>query len=77
MNGTLPEIEQKYLAMLLERSGEERLKTGCSIFWRRPLAPVQAGPREAPPPTDGIHRAGHRHAVERPAPLSLAEGEVT
>jgi len=31
MNDTLPEIEQKYLAMLMERSGEERLKMGCSM----------------------------------------------
>ena len=31
MNDTDPEIEQKFLAMLLERSGEERLKMGCSM----------------------------------------------
>lgn len=31
MNDTDPEIEQKYLAMLLERSCEERLKMGCSM----------------------------------------------
>jgi hypothetical protein len=31
MNDTDPEIEQKFVAMLLERSGEERLKMGCSM----------------------------------------------
>lgn len=32
MNDTPPEIERKYLEMLMERSGEERLKMGCSMF---------------------------------------------
>ena len=31
MNDTSPEIEQKYQEMLLQRSGEERLKMGCSM----------------------------------------------
>ena len=31
MNDTDPEIEQKFLAMLLDRSGEDRLKMGCSM----------------------------------------------
>ena len=31
MNDTPPEIERKYLDMLMERSGEERLKMGCSM----------------------------------------------
>ena len=31
MNDTRPEIEQKYRAMLLARSREERLKIGCSM----------------------------------------------
>ena len=31
MNDTDPEVEQKFVAMLLERSGEERLKMGCSM----------------------------------------------
>ena len=31
MNDTDPEVEQKFIAMLLERSGEERLKMGCSM----------------------------------------------
>jgi hypothetical protein len=31
MNDTPPEIEWKYLEMLLERSREERLKMGCSM----------------------------------------------
>jgi len=31
MNDTPPEIERKYLEMLMERSGEERLKMGCSM----------------------------------------------
>ena len=31
MKDTRPEIEQKYRAMLLARSGEERLKIGCSM----------------------------------------------
>jgi len=73
----LLKIEQRFVAMLMERSGEERLTMGCSISWRRPLAPVQAGPRDAPPATDDVHRTGHRHAVERPAPFGLAPGEAT
>ena len=31
MNDTPSEIERKYLEMLMERSGEERLKMGCSM----------------------------------------------
>ena len=31
MNDTTPEIERKYQEMLLQRSGEERLKMGCSM----------------------------------------------
>ena len=31
MNDTDPEVERKFIAMLLERSGEERLKMGCSM----------------------------------------------
>ena len=31
MNDTAPEIERRFLAMLLRRSGEERLKMGCSM----------------------------------------------
>ncbi len=31
MNDTDPEVEQKFVAMLLERSGEDRLKMGCSM----------------------------------------------
>jgi hypothetical protein len=31
MNDTSPEIERKYQEMLLQRSGEERLKMGCSM----------------------------------------------
>jgi hypothetical protein len=31
MNDTPPEIEQKFIAILMERSGEERLKMGCSM----------------------------------------------
>jgi len=31
MNDTDPEVEQKFIAMLMERSGEERLRMGCSM----------------------------------------------
>lgn len=31
MNDTSPQLEQKYHEMLLQRSGEERLKMGCSM----------------------------------------------
>lgn len=31
MNDTSPEIERMYREMLLQRSGEERLKMGCSM----------------------------------------------
>ena len=31
MNDTPPEIERKYLEILMERSGEGRLKMGCSM----------------------------------------------
>jgi hypothetical protein len=32
MNDTSPDMESRYRAMLMERSGEERLKMGCSMF---------------------------------------------
>ncbi|MBI3630198.1 MAG: hypothetical protein HY217_11605 [Candidatus Rokubacteria bacterium] len=32
MNDTPLEMEQRYRAMLLQRSGAERLKMGCSMF---------------------------------------------
>ena len=32
MNDTSPEMEERYRAMIMERSGEERLKMGCSMF---------------------------------------------
>ncbi len=32
MNDTSPEMEKRYYAMRMERSGEERLKMGCSMF---------------------------------------------
>ncbi len=31
MNDTLPEVDRRYRAMLLARSGEERLKMGCAM----------------------------------------------
>ena len=31
MSDTAPEVEREFRAMLLERSGEERLKMGCSM----------------------------------------------
>jgi len=31
MNDTAPDIEKRFLRMLLQRSGEERLKMGCSM----------------------------------------------
>jgi hypothetical protein len=31
MNDTSPEIEKRFRAMLLARTGEERLKMGCSM----------------------------------------------
>ena len=32
MNDTSPEMEKRYHAMLMERSGEERLAMGCSMY---------------------------------------------
>lgn len=32
MNDTSPEMEKRYHALLMQRSGEERLKMGCSMF---------------------------------------------
>ena len=32
MNDTSPEMEEHYRAMIMEQSGEERLKMGCSMF---------------------------------------------
>lgn len=31
MSDTAPEVERQFRALLLERSGEERLKMGCSM----------------------------------------------
>ena len=32
MNDTSPEMQKRYHALLMERSGEERLKMGCAMF---------------------------------------------
>ena len=32
MNDTSPEMEKRYHAMLMERSGKERLEMGCSMY---------------------------------------------
>lgn len=32
MRDTIPEMEERYRAMLMNLSGEERLKIGCSMF---------------------------------------------
>jgi len=32
MNDTSPEMEKRYHAMLMRRSGQERLKMGCSMY---------------------------------------------
>ena len=32
MNDTSPDMESRYRAVIMERSGEERLKMGCSMF---------------------------------------------
>lgn len=32
MNDTSPQMEQEYRRMLMGRSGEERLKMGCSMY---------------------------------------------
>jgi hypothetical protein len=32
MQDTSPEMESRYRAMIMERSGEDRLKIGCSMF---------------------------------------------
>jgi len=32
MKDTSPDLESRYRAMIMERSGEERLKMGCSMF---------------------------------------------
>jgi hypothetical protein len=32
MNDTSPEMESRYRALIMERSGEERLIMGCSMF---------------------------------------------
>ena len=32
MNDTSPDLESRYRVMIMERSGEERLKMGCSMF---------------------------------------------
>jgi hypothetical protein len=32
MNDTSPDLESHYCSMIMERSGEERLKMGCSMF---------------------------------------------
>jgi len=49
MNDTLAEIERKHLAMLLERSGAERLKMGCSMH-ATAQALVRASVLEKNPP---------------------------
>lgn len=48
MNDTLPEVDALYRAMLMRRSGEERLKMGCGMR-QTARALVEASIREQNP----------------------------
>jgi hypothetical protein len=48
MKDTLPEIDTRYRAMLMQRSGEERLKMGCDMR-ETARALVEASIREQDP----------------------------
>jgi hypothetical protein len=48
MKDTSPEMDARYRAMLMERSGEERLKMGCSMH-ATARALVEASIREQDP----------------------------
>ncbi len=48
MNDTSPEIDERYRAMLMQRSGEERLKMGFGM-WETARALVEASLREQNP----------------------------
>jgi hypothetical protein len=48
MNDTSPEMDARYRNMLMQRSGEERLKMGCAMF-ETARALVEASIREQDP----------------------------
>ncbi len=48
MNDTSPEVEARYRTMLMQRSGEERLTMGCSMY-ATARALVEASIRERDP----------------------------
>lgn len=48
MNDTTPDMDQRYRAMLMQRSGEERLKMGCAMR-ETARALVEASLREQNP----------------------------
>jgi hypothetical protein len=53
VNDTPPDIERQYREMLLQRSGEERLKMGCSMH-ATAQALVRASMFEAQPATTSV-----------------------
>ncbi len=79
MKDTSPEMESRYRAMIMERSGEERLKMGCGMF-DTARALIKAGILERNPqasPAD-IRRAlfmqlyGHEFDAESQAKILAA-----
>ena len=84
MNDTSPEMESRYRALIMERSGEERLKMGCSMF-DAAKALMQAGILDQNPhasPAE-IRRAlfmrlyGHEFDVESRAKILAAIESAT
>ena len=59
MNDTTPEVEALFRSMLLQRSGEERLRMACSMF-DTAKALASASIRERDP---NISQAGLRQAL--------------
>jgi hypothetical protein len=58
MKDTPPDVERRYRAMLLQRSGAERLKMGCSMFaTARALAIASVLEKEPSAPPAAVRRA--------------------
>jgi hypothetical protein len=76
---TPAQVEQKFCRMLMERSGEERLKMGCSMHATARALVIASIPEKKP---DGLARAlflrfyGHEFGPKRRERILRALGEL-
>jgi hypothetical protein len=84
MNDTSPEMESRYRTMIMQRSGEERLKMGCAMR-ETARALVEASIREQDPQAtpDAVRKSlflrfyGHEFSAESRAKILAAIESAT